>query len=399
MSEFEANYPSGSKIQDLRRRPEITSMRPIVRQRSSSRENSVKTGTGIPSRRQSCTRFVMGGLFAHWLWLSCHLYYTFLGVRSAGRALSVVVDAVNLHDMGDVSRDHILLAYLSKRGSQRMSENLVYIESVARNCPLCSYVCVNFSSKNRSRMLVPDRHYVGSLNAFAGVRNFGFYDLLVKNFAAMEYFVTETKFGWMWRGTDDALVNFTRLRGFVEQISQTWDPVLAKIALGHCITGLRFARGPWFQGGSGWIVSRRLASALLPLFRDHLMEKALVGDDYMFARLIEKVGVSMFSATSAKFLGHDVWELRQGSEFPAGPSLPVCPSLDAGRGECRVFHSPISEVVFFHHRFVDKSSFRPIELAWRRLAAFASVDSNIHFYLNGEWAHLCYDDRQNSAGG
>ena len=300
-----------------------------------------------------------------------------------------MVDEVTLRFLAGENQHGILVMFLAMLGSTRMAENLLHVGRDVVNCPSCSLLVVNFTSSNSTNFLVPGEFYKASSFRCLGQWYMKCCDLAAKFYAGLQYFIEETRLPWMWRGTDDVYINFSRLERYVAFLSAKYDPFEQPLVFGNCIPDSQFGVDGFIQGGSGWIVSRALAVKLFlvfPLFMDMLNS----GDDIVFARVLSRLNVSVSGSASSAFLGHDLTELASvlnGSFVP-----PVCPTLrDIDAWQCAKFIGRLSDVVFFHETKVRKSSCMPIREDALRLQ---SLPGNYCFYFNASWPRICIEGRR-----
>lgn len=253
----------------------------------------------------------------------------------------------------------IMLAYLAMQGSRRMEENLKYIRDELENgisIP-CNYFAINYTISNETHSLTPPLNYQQAVS-LGDKRYYGDRDLSAKFFFAINYFLKETTFDWLWRGTDDTLINFGKLSAFVEDLHAKYDPVREPIVLGMCVgrnwNEEEMKKMPFFiQGGSGVVISRRAAEILAP----HLiwtMHRTNHADDVIFTWLLNHTGILM-NPTSAFFLGHSIKPHMFASLRRAASSLPECPPLaEVERTKCRSYVGSFSDIVFFHEQHTTK---------------------------------------------
>lgn len=288
----------------------------------------------------------------------------------------------------------ILLTYLSTTNAARMKLLFMEIEKGSGEVATpFSYVAVNFSLVNDTHNIAPPPIYWEAVLKHIRKRSqFIHLDLLAKTMFAMNYFLNETEFSWMWRGTDDVIINFAKLDNFTSMLESKYDPNRDAVVLGHCISRAlhKKDRKPnqqtsWIQGGSGFVMSRAAALRMAPL-TEWLLELDATNDleeDVAIPFLMEHVGISLYNSSCCSFVGHD-FRLIERSRAVKGQlgTLTSCPETQreleemtsVDKRDCRRILCQASDVVFFHSR---QRGFSRV----RRLAyEFFSVPKSVHFY-------------------
>lgn len=172
-----------------------------------------------------------------------------------------------------------------------------------------------------------------------------------------------------------------RLPGFIAELNSKHDPTRDCVILGNCVS---FSPGTGFlQGGSGWLLSRRAAELIAPL-RDEFARQIDAADDVCFNWILDRIGISLQSATSGAFIGHDI-------HAAFGGGLPACEEEEEGNDACATFTAPLRGVVFWHEQLTE--NVRLAATIERARQAFASPP-NVHFWMDGQFVRLCRTGRR-----
>lgn len=274
-----------------------------------------------------------------------------------------------------------------------MEANLEYIREHQHLCHYpFNYYTVNYSTVNSTHVLRPGIFYqeVKSKYKPAEKRFTGSLDLWAKLWSTMRYFLENTNYAWLWRGTDDVLVIFERLGGFMEELDRKYDPMSESVVLGHCIYN-RPSHYAWLQGGSGMIFSRKAVEIMEPRMEKYM--KNMLTDDIRFTELLQSVNLSMKSATCESFIGHypehrDQRLLRN----MRYDKMPKCPpeELLTNATLCRNFVSPISDIVFYHAQVKGTLNvFRWMVKTYNKY--LKNAPRGVKWYMEGRSPVICYD--------
>ncbi|KAH0792832.1 hypothetical protein GPJ56_003242 [Histomonas meleagridis] len=203
-------------------------------------------------------------------------------------------------------------------------------------------------------------------------------DIYRKTYFGLSYFLHETNYRWLHRGSDDNVVNLKNLESFYESIEQKYDPLNEKVILGCCT---RHASTPgYLQGGCGFLYSRKAVELMLPIYEDVIFN-CKVSEDVCHKQFLIRLNITIINATSLSFLGHpfskEDSERIDKNDFH---DLVPCPKqhiFPENLNQCGVFHGPVNKLVFLHHH-ADGGVTGIIN---RTKKVFAVKDEYVHFYF------------------
>lgn len=285
----------------------------------------------------------------------------------------------------------VILMFLSTYDSPRAKTNLAYLASQNFSVP---YYFINYTTTNTSNSLTPPESYKKLLDALVAssvlsndelddkeqenaVINL---DLLVKFLFAMRFFLYETNAAWLWRGTDDTVVdanNFKKMRLEIQHFHNT------TVFLGHCIDST--AVGSFLQGGSGILMSRK-AVKRMEEFIPMKMGKSLIPDDLVIADVMKSLDVSWASASSPYFSGHEIQDLEE-SGMKVCPHLPdLNNNVMMPYNHCKQTLPSARDIVFYHEQLhVDNDHLTILE-HWNIVR---QMPPEIRTYMEQGSIHLC----------
>ncbi|OHT03557.1 hypothetical protein TRFO_29055 [Tritrichomonas foetus] len=159
---------------------------------------------------------------------------------------------------------------------------------------------------------------------------------------AVDDFLTKTSLPWIYRTTEDCLVDVDLLDEYILNISKTYSPYQF-VVRGH---SAYYSEDKYFiHGGSGWLMSRAAAGAyqkLLPSLILKYENDSLVGDDVIMSVFTEAIGLEYNDIFDKYFLGSPLnnkeIEIIRNKTWM---DLPLC----TDRPDEMV---PIKDIVFWH---------------------------------------------------
>lgn len=295
------------------------------------------------------------------------------------------------------SRSNIMLAYLSTRNSKRMAKNLQYIrENIGSLNESVMVHLVNYTETNSSGNIVPPDSYrldvAQATKTLRGSRRrlYSSYDLTAKFYFALKYFLEETDIDWFWRGTDDCIINFKTLDGFVQWLYQEHNPREEFVVYGQCIWKLRRERwNSYIQGGSGWVMSRKAAQEIVGYYR-WTMQNMKWAEDVVFGTLLQtffKDQISIRNTTSRFFCGHSPPIKERLMLFGSNlKNLSKCPDIrSVPDGECKRFVTPWADLVFFHEQWARLT----FEGSLQHAKLIFNLPRNLQFYMDHSSVRPC----------
>jgi hypothetical protein len=268
---------------------------------------------------------------------------------------------IPLADVRRPSRLSLISFFLTDLNSSRVPFLHSYIEShVHIGGILFEYYFVNFSIRNLTDppSLAPSRRYRELVELgvtwSSALKRGKSCELMAKFLFAMDYFLSQTSAKWLWRGTDDTVINFRELPPFVEELERLHDPLTERVVLGNCLTNSQQAwlvngRAPtYLQGGSGYFMSRSAVAGIVPAGRQIVVGMEGL-EDAVFGAFLQSIGIEMEEASSPAFLGYNIKKydfdvlLRRRYSY-----LAVCRRVNQTKRPCRQFRARLRNVVFFH---------------------------------------------------
>jgi hypothetical protein len=208
-------------------------------------------------------------------------------------------------------------------------------------------------------------------------------DLSSKFFFCLRFFQQNSSANWLYRATDDTIINFPNLLPFMQSLERKYNPRTDVAVLGNCIDIVRFS---YLQGGSGILFSRYAALQLVEL-RDEFLKSLNRPEDVFLVKFLKDIGVTLYTSTCEYFIGHDILSAHRWLFWTGGlASLPPCPN-PAGfwRRECRTFVSPLNDIVFWHQEGYNRTLGPTIQFSRMVL----SQPRNIMWWLNRGRPTLC----------
>jgi hypothetical protein len=231
------------------------------------------------------------------------------------------------------------------------SSRIPILHDYIRNRTLPSSVRFEYYFVNYTQESVPEDHFLYPPDKYrllmppcrhTRVRH---YDLAVKFFFALNFFLQNSTARWFFRGTDDTFINFEALPEYFQGLEQQFKPETEFVFRANCVTnGYQFP-----QGGSGYLLSRAAARMVEP-HCETFMSELRVSEDMSFRAFLAKFGVSMFNVTDEAFSGHhfddnDNQRLKDRQYHLLDP----CPDVGKlARDDCSPFLSPVRQIVFYH---------------------------------------------------
>lgn len=177
-------------------------------------------------------------------------------------------------------------------------------------------------------------------------------DVPIKNYrgffylfnAAVDDFLHNTNFQWLYRTTEDCLVDIDLFNKYMEKLASKYSP-LVPVLKGHAV--LYSSKLFFVHGGSGWIMSRRAAQ----IYYDHLQQLQIQynsnptsGDDVLFGWFASSfLNLSFQDIDDPYFLGSPYKDFEVNIvRNQKWEKLPNCTrsKIDLMR--------PIKEIIFWH---------------------------------------------------
>jgi hypothetical protein len=176
-------------------------------------------------------------------------------------------------------------------------------------------------------------------------------DLAVKFWFAMRFFLEETESLWLFRGTDDTVINFPELGSVLANIEAHHNPSTDFVFLGNCVPANHTHAYP--QGGSGYLLSRKAVEMLVPIEKEFIMDLPWV-EDLAFTR-VKKFTGSFDAMTSAAVCGHMFPPAQVSQVVVKNLSFPRCKRTIGTKWPCPYLVAPLRGLVFYHEYQGDHS--------------------------------------------
>jgi hypothetical protein len=164
----------------------------------------------------------------------------------------------------------------------------------------------------------------------------------------LQAFLSETKFRWFIRTTEDVLVHLKRLPLFIRDLESKYNPLRDNVLLGQAVD--ISPEVTFIHGGSGWIMSRACAEfyveRLAEINRTFISQQH--GDDLMPNFFKHMVNLTTEQMTSMAFVGSPMdGKARKRLEIGDYTNLKVCPSLEFQKRALRMTMY-LNQTVFWH---------------------------------------------------
>jgi hypothetical protein len=287
------------------------------------------------------------------------------------------------------NQTRIFAAFLTDQNSSRVPELLTYLGTAA----IPHYLTfdawlINFTSYNdtRRRFLYPSDDCRSAMLLNRKIRRFRKdLDLGSKFFFALRFFLQNTSAQWIYRATDDTIINFANLGPFMRWLERRTNPLQDTAVVGHCVDLKRFS---FLQGGSGILFSRVAARKLVG-YRDWFMAGLNRPEDVYLARLLAHTGMSLQEATCPYFIGHDIYPDHRTMLWNNCLNLlPRCPRLESiWIRHCRRFVRPVADLVFWHQEGRNRTLDQTIMFGKWVMAQ----PRNVQWWMNWGRPHLCLE--------
>jgi hypothetical protein len=246
-----------------------------------------------------------------------------------------------------------------------------------------SYYFVNYSLRNLTSppSLAPSEHYRRLIDIACVGGQWGpitkSSELYAKFFFALDFFLSTTSARWMWRGTDDVVINVPRLASLISVMEERSNPLREFVAKGNCMTGTSYGQEiPFLQGGAGYLLSRFACQQLLP-WAKYVQLTGMKEEDAHFGDFLRtEMHVSGPNMTSSAFVGYTIKPSDQRALIKKNfTAMSVCGDPNEGSPGwegCGKFRAPLRNVVFFHQHLqfskysikLAKAVFRAPDWVW-----------------------------------
>jgi hypothetical protein len=204
-------------------------------------------------------------------------------------------------------------------------------------------------------------------------------DLVAKFWFAMRFFLKETKSLWMFRGTDDTVINFPELGSFLAEVETYRDPRTEFVFLANCVP--LDSQTAYPQGGSGYLLSRKAVETLVP-FEKNFIASMVLEEDRGLSRLKEFTG-SFRDITSAAFCGH-MFPHRQIAKLAAHNLwFPQCKKMRTRPDPCRYLVAPLNRLVFYHEYLGNFAT------TFDNAQLFFAADPSLNWWMSNDWPMIC----------
>jgi hypothetical protein len=170
-------------------------------------------------------------------------------------------------------------------------------------------------------------------------------DLGAKFFFSMGFFLQNSTARWLFRGTDDTVINFERLPEYIFSLEERFDPEKDFVFRGNCVHFV----WDFPQGGSGYLLSRAAVRTMEPHGRRFIRTMKWT-EDMTFKSFLKTFGVKMFDVTDEAFCGHYFGDKIMANVVARRyDSFKPCPDpAKIEKTECRPYVSPVNRIVFYH---------------------------------------------------
>ena len=129
-----------------------------------------------------------------------------------------------------------------------------------------------------------------------------------KRITMAEYFLKKTNADFYICPTDDVIVDIPRINEFTSILQRKYDTFKDLVMLGSCQTKNRY-NVSFFQGGTGYIMTRRMAKEFVKHAYKWVRE-SLGPDDFEITRFLGYIGQTPSNGTIPYMCGHGLFDLR-----------------------------------------------------------------------------------------
>jgi hypothetical protein len=241
--------------------------------------------------------------------------------------------------------------FMTVQNSARIPMLCRFLDSAKKHPKLVfDYWIINYTTYNdtEKHFLFPPDRYRELMQRSSRSKKFQKHiDLSAKFFFSLRFFLENTTAEWLYRASDDGLINFDNLAPYLAYLDRKYKPLTESIIIGNCIDSRKFS---YLQGGTGYLISRHLAERMHILEGDYFQNLKQPEDVYFSDRVFKAFNLSLTESTSPFFLGHDVYDGHLNALLRGqGEALPLCPNLSAvWTKTCQKFIVPLQDTVFWH---------------------------------------------------
>ena len=202
----------------------------------------------------------------------------------------------------------------------------------------------------------------------------------IKRYESIRFLYQNTFANWFAVITDDVMVNLKNVIKMLNEENNKGNPLIFDHWFGNCIDK------PWryFQGGSGYILSRSTAQKFIqPNIGIKWILNLEEAEDIYLTQALFYLGLNVKDGTSGSFLGHNLtrfdYKLLSKKEFN---SFPICP-IKIKNKYCKPGLWSLNDLVFLH----QGNLLETIEI--HNLIKNNKIPLNLYWYQGKNDPHLC----------
>ena len=160
-------------------------------------------------------------------------------------------------------------------------------------------------------------------------------EILLKRFIGMKYFLENTSYKWYLCTSDDVFIKIENLDLIVQELNSKYDTFKDHVILGHCIElykdnkkkrkkkrKKKYEKMIYLQGGSGYIMSRYTAQAIVDL-GTNFISTVNIYDDLAWTYYIKLFNLTSSAISSPYLYGH----IHAKDRIMKQKTYPICPNI------------------------------------------------------------------------
>lgn len=198
------------------------------------------------------------------------------------------------------------------------------------------------------------------------------FEIANRFFYFLHYFDSHKEYDWIYRGTDDAFINYKLIPNLQDELTNF--SINSPVILGNCLKISETSSFSIIQGGSGWIMNRAAVNVFLKEEENHLRNFAHA-DDFEVLSLIQKCNLSLKDVSSNRFIGrYPIYNQSLSLAEGIIPKIQKCPKELPDQCGCAKLLFPIKDLIFLHFENIPNSNFN---FTFKQRADMAKLFLNI----------------------
>jgi hypothetical protein len=279
--------------------------------------------------------------------------------------------------------------------SQRLNQSESYL---LQHLPLegidFDYRWIGASPHNNTKLhyLTPPRNLSDEIHneCKGGCHNERNIDLAIKDIFSLNYHAEESNADWMFRTTEDMIINFNQFPLYLSELQRNYNPQKDVVIRSNC---LEFSGTLYPQGGTGVLFSK---AASIRLARNHhkMIQFWRESEDITLVVFFQQFGLQMIDTDDPHFLGLG-WDSIQAFQEKVSRTTQKCPQSVRVSNCRRHFNAFLDEVVFYHTETREKDMINLFKVAERVF----KMNRSILWYSGDDWGRpeFCIPNVANSS--